>query len=57
MGRVHIGKLSYGWFVWLMPRGECTEACLRADSFGQAARLARQWVEERGDKRLRGRET
>ena len=50
---VHVGKLSYGWFVWLAPRGEWTEACLRADSFGHAAWLARAWIEKRGDKRLR----
>jgi len=51
--RVYIGKLSFGWSVWLMPRGEWTEACLRAESFGHAVRLARWFIEEHGDRRLR----
>jgi hypothetical protein len=51
--RVFIGERGGQWYVWLMPRGEWTEAVLRADSFGHAAWLARAWIEARGDKRLR----
>ena len=51
--RVHIGKPGGVWHVWLMPGGAWTERCLRADSFGHAAWLARAWIEKHGDKRLR----
>jgi hypothetical protein len=50
--RVHIAENGGQWYVWLMPGGEWTERCLRADSFGHAAWLARAWIEKRGDKRL-----
>jgi hypothetical protein len=53
---VHIARQCDQWCVWLMPRGEWTARCLRADSFGHAAWLARAWIEKRGDKRLRNRE-
>ena len=50
---VHIAEHVDGWCVWLMPGGAWTERVLRADSLADAAKLARTWIEERGDKRLR----
>ena len=50
---VCIGEQDGRWYVWLMPGGEWTERCLRADSFAHAAWLARAWIEKRGDQRLR----
>jgi hypothetical protein len=36
-----------------MPGGAWTERVLRADSLADGAKLARAWIEKRGDKRLR----
>jgi hypothetical protein len=36
-----------------MPRGEWTERCIRVDSLAAGAKLAREWIEQHGDKRLR----
>jgi hypothetical protein len=49
---VNIGKQGRQCYLWLMPGGTWTERCLRADSFGHAAWLARAWIEERGDNAL-----
>jgi hypothetical protein len=50
---VHIAEISGQWYVWLMPRGEWTERCIRVDSLAAGAKVARVWIEECGDKRLR----
>src|SRR5262245_61821789 len=33
------------WLLWLSPRGEWVERCLRCESFGHAVWLARAWIE------------
>jgi hypothetical protein len=50
---VHIGPCCDEWFVWLMPGGQWTERCLRVGSLAEGAKLAREWIEKLGDKRLR----
>ena len=36
-----------------MPGGQWTERCLRVGSLAEGAKLARVWIEECGDRRLR----
>jgi hypothetical protein len=45
--------LNGQWYLALMPGNTWTERVLRCDSFGQAAWLARAWIQKQGDKRLR----
>jgi hypothetical protein len=49
---VYISERGGRWDLWLSPRGEWTERCLRARSFAHAAWLARAWIEKCGDRRL-----
>jgi hypothetical protein len=51
--KVYIREQDGQWLLWLSPRGEWVERCLRCESFGHAVWLARAWIEKRGDKRLR----
>jgi hypothetical protein len=50
---VHIGERGGPWYVWLLPGGTRTERCLRVGSLAEGAKLAREWTERPGDKRLR----
>jgi hypothetical protein len=51
--RVYVSERGGQWYVWLCPGGEWTEACLRVDSLADAAKREREFIETRGDKRLR----
>ena len=45
---VHIAEQGGQWYLWLMPGGEWTERRLRVGSLAEGAKLAREWIEERG---------
>jgi hypothetical protein len=44
---IHIGRLSPGWYVWIMPGipPTCTQVVLRCDSPKDGGRKARRWIE------------
>src|SRR5262249_26322430 len=50
---VHIAERVGQWYLWLMPGGQWTEACLRVGSLADGAKRAREFIGTHGEKRLR----